>query len=189
MHTANEARKCESAAIRGEICGYSTSDLSVSPARSGFSRPRTLQTQASSTPAPHGSAIPILRKSSGRGTTTPTTCSRRADHSRPELRVGRSPAPRARPPATSLSTSTRRWTRRSLSIPGGSSATSPMMCFSTGNWHFRFVARGNGAVRVTVRVRGLLGVISILDGGTVWMKSPWRPSPRSACPGRTSAAC
>jgi hypothetical protein len=68
--------------------------------------------------------------------------------------------------------------RRSLSIPAGSSATSPMMCFSTGNWHFRFVGRGDGRVRVTVRVRGLLGVISIFDGGTVWMNSSWRPSPR-----------
>ena len=67
---------------------------------------------------------------------------------------------------------------RSLSIPPGSSATSPMMCFSTGNWHFRFVGRGTGSVRVTVRVRGLLGVVSILDGGTVWLNNSWQPSPR-----------
>jgi hypothetical protein len=52
------------------------------------------------------------------------------------------------------------------------------MCFSTGNWHFRFVGRGNGRVRVTVRVRSLLGVISILDGGTVQLNNSWRPSPR-----------
>ena len=68
--------------------------------------------------------------------------------------------------------------KRSMSIPQGSSATSPMMCFSTGNWHFRLVGRGNGRVRVTVRVRGLLGVISILDGGTVQLNGSWRPSPR-----------
>jgi hypothetical protein len=68
--------------------------------------------------------------------------------------------------------------KRSMSIPQGSSATSPMMCFSTGNWHFRFVGRGNGRVRVTVRVRGLFGVISIFDGGTVSLNSSWRPSPR-----------
>ena len=68
--------------------------------------------------------------------------------------------------------------RRSLSMPAGSTATSPWMCFSTGNWHFRFVGRGDGRVRVTVRVRGLLGVISVLDGGTVWMNGTWRPSPR-----------
>ena len=68
--------------------------------------------------------------------------------------------------------------RRSLSIPAGSSATSPEMCFSTGDWHFRFVGRGSGRVRVTVRVRGLLGVISILDGGTVSLNDSWRPSPR-----------
>jgi hypothetical protein len=67
---------------------------------------------------------------------------------------------------------------RSLSIPPGSSATSPWMCFSVGNWHLRFVGRGSGTVRVTVRVRGLLGVISILDGGTVAMNSSWQPSRR-----------
>jgi hypothetical protein len=68
--------------------------------------------------------------------------------------------------------------RQSMSIPQGASATSPMMCFSTGNWHFRFVGRGNGRARVTVRVRGLFGVISILDGGTVSLNNSWRPSPR-----------
>jgi hypothetical protein len=68
--------------------------------------------------------------------------------------------------------------RQSMSIPQGASATSPMMCFSTGNWHFRFVGRGSGRVRVTVRVRGPLGVISILDGGTVSLNNSWRPSPR-----------
>jgi hypothetical protein len=68
--------------------------------------------------------------------------------------------------------------RQSLSMPAGSSATSPWMCFNPGNWHFRFVGRGDGRVRVNVRVRGLLGVISILDGGTVWMNSFWQPSPR-----------
>jgi hypothetical protein len=52
------------------------------------------------------------------------------------------------------------------------------MCFSTGDWHFRFVGRGSGRVRVTVRVRGLLGVISILDAGTVSLNDSWRPSPR-----------
>jgi hypothetical protein len=68
--------------------------------------------------------------------------------------------------------------RQSLSLPSGSSATSPWMCFSVGNWHLRFVGRGGGWVRVTVRVRGLLGVVSILDGGTMWMNSSWSPSPR-----------
>jgi hypothetical protein len=68
--------------------------------------------------------------------------------------------------------------RQSLSLPAGSSATSPWMCFKPGNWHFRFVGRGDGRVQVTVRVRGPLGVISILDGGTVWMNSSWHPSPR-----------
>jgi len=68
--------------------------------------------------------------------------------------------------------------RKSLSIPAGSSATSPWMCFSVGNWHLRFVGRGAGLVHVTVRVRGLLGVVSILDGGVILMNSSWSPSPR-----------
>jgi hypothetical protein len=68
--------------------------------------------------------------------------------------------------------------RQSLSIPAGSSATSPWMCFSVGNWHLRFVGRGVGLVRVTVRVKGLLGVVSMLDGGTMLMSGSWQPSPR-----------
>jgi hypothetical protein len=68
--------------------------------------------------------------------------------------------------------------KRALSIPAGSSATSPPMCFSPGDWHFRFVGGGNGRVHVTVRVQGLLGVLSILDGGTVTTNGTWRPSPR-----------
>jgi hypothetical protein len=68
--------------------------------------------------------------------------------------------------------------KRSLSIPAGSSATSPPMCFSPGDWHFRFVGRGSGRVRVTVRVQGLLGVLGIFDGGTFTMNGTWRPSPR-----------
>jgi hypothetical protein len=67
---------------------------------------------------------------------------------------------------------------KSLSIPAGSSATSPWMCFSVGNWHLRFVGRGVGLVHVTVRVRGLLGVVSILDGGVILMTNSWQPSPR-----------
>jgi hypothetical protein len=67
---------------------------------------------------------------------------------------------------------------KSLSVPAGSSATSPWMCFSVGNWHLRFVGRGTGLVRVTVRVKGLFGVISILDGGAILMNGTWNPSPR-----------
>jgi hypothetical protein len=67
--------------------------------------------------------------------------------------------------------------RYSLSLPGGSSATSPPMCFAVGDWHFRFFAAGSGSVRVKVVVKSLLGVVSTLDGGTVRSGSSWQPSP------------
>ena len=37
---------------------------------------------------------------------------------------------------------------------------------------------GAGLVHVTVRVRGVLGVVSVLDGGLILMNSSWSPSPR-----------
>lgn len=67
---------------------------------------------------------------------------------------------------------------RSLSMPSGSSATSPTMCFAAGDWHLRFVGKGSGRVRVTIQVNSLLGVLSILDGGTVSANGSWTPSPR-----------
>jgi hypothetical protein len=67
--------------------------------------------------------------------------------------------------------------KRSLSLPAGARATSPAMCFATGDWHFRFFVQGSGSVRVTVVVKSLLGVLSTLDGGTVSAGSKWRPSP------------
>lgn len=67
--------------------------------------------------------------------------------------------------------------RYSLYLPGGSSATSPPMCFAAGDWHFRFFSAGSGSVRVKVVVKSLLGVVSTLDGGTVRSGSSWQPSP------------
>jgi hypothetical protein len=67
--------------------------------------------------------------------------------------------------------------RYSLYLPSGSSATSPPMCFAPGDWHFRLFATDSGSVRVKVVVRSLLGVVSLLDGGTVKAGSTWRPSP------------
>lgn len=66
--------------------------------------------------------------------------------------------------------------RSSLAMPEGSSAASPTMCFAAGDWHLRFVGRGDGRVRVTVKVNSLLGVVSVLDGGTVSLNGSWRPS-------------
>jgi hypothetical protein len=72
--------------------------------------------------------------------------------------------------------------RYSLYMPAGSSVTTPTMCFALGDWHLRFfvkkAAAGSGSIRVTVQVKTLLGVLSVLDGGTVSSSGYWTPSPR-----------
>ena len=71
---------------------------------------------------------------------------------------------------------------RSLYLAPGSSATSPTGCFAFGDWHSRFFVRGaglrSGRLHVDVVVRSLLGVLTVLDGGSVAPSSEWRPSPR-----------
>jgi hypothetical protein len=67
---------------------------------------------------------------------------------------------------------------KSLSMPSGSTATSQTMCFAAGDWHLRFVSKGSGRVHVTVQVNSLLGLVSVLDGGTVSANGTWAPSPR-----------
>ena len=71
---------------------------------------------------------------------------------------------------------------RSLYLPPGSSAVSPTGCFAFGDWHSRFFVRGaglrTGRLQVDVVVRSLLGVLTVLDGGSVAPSSEWRPSPR-----------
>ena len=52
------------------------------------------------------------------------------------------------------------------------------MCFAAGDWHLRFVGTGSGQLRVTVTVNSLLGLVSILDGGTVSGNGTWQPSPK-----------
>jgi hypothetical protein len=69
----------------------------------------------------------------------------------------------------------------SLYLPSGASATTPAMCFDFADWHLRFFARDNysgGKVRVTVHIKSLVGVLSVLDAGTFDPSSGWRPSPR-----------
>jgi len=69
----------------------------------------------------------------------------------------------------------------SLSMPAGSSATTPTMCFAAGDWHMRFLSRSStssSSVRVAVTVNSLLGLVSILDGGTVSSNGTWKPSPK-----------
>jgi hypothetical protein len=71
---------------------------------------------------------------------------------------------------------------RSLYIPSGSYATTPPMCFAFGDWHLRFFASSSASsfssLRVHVVVKSVLGVLSILDGGTISRNSTWQPSPR-----------
>jgi hypothetical protein len=70
---------------------------------------------------------------------------------------------------------------RSLSIPSGSSATTPQFCVNLTRPTFRFFAANGGSsssrLRVKVVFRGLTGVLGILDGGTVSAGSAWQPSP------------
>jgi hypothetical protein len=73
---------------------------------------------------------------------------------------------------------------RSLLLPAGAVATSPTMCFAFGDWHARFFLRkagaGSGKVEVDILVRNLLGILSVLDGGTVTADGTWDPSPRTS---------
>jgi hypothetical protein len=69
----------------------------------------------------------------------------------------------------------------SLLLPDNSSAYSGTVCFATGDWHMRLMAKrvsGSGGLHVQVIVPSLLGVLSILDGGTINGNGSWAPSPR-----------
>ena len=63
----------------------------------------------------------------------------------------------------------------SLYMPAGSSVTTPPMCFAAGDWKVRVFATG-GTVRVKIVVKSLLGILSVLDGGTVSSGGTWQPS-------------
>ena len=70
----------------------------------------------------------------------------------------------------------------SLLLPSGSSAYSSTVCFAFGDWHLRFFAKNvgssSGDLRVQVIVPSLLGILTVLDGGTVSGNGTWTPSPR-----------
>jgi hypothetical protein len=72
--------------------------------------------------------------------------------------------------------------KRSLYLDSGSTAISPTGCFEFGDWHARFFVRGTGSksarLEVDVVVKSLLGVLTVLDGGSVAPSKEWRPSPR-----------
>jgi hypothetical protein len=71
---------------------------------------------------------------------------------------------------------------RSLYVPSGGSALSPTVCFGLGDWHARFFVRNvgsaRGSLKVDITVKSLLGLVSLLDGGTVSASGEWSPSPR-----------
>ena len=69
----------------------------------------------------------------------------------------------------------------SLYLPARSSAYSSTVCFAFADWHLRFMAKrlsGSGGLHVQVIVPSLLGLLTVLDGGTVYGTSSWAPSPR-----------
>jgi hypothetical protein len=71
----------------------------------------------------------------------------------------------------------------SLLLPAGSSAYSGTVCFATGDWHLRFMTKrlsSSGSLHVQVIVPSLLGILTILDGGTVSGSGTWAPTPRLA---------
>jgi hypothetical protein len=71
--------------------------------------------------------------------------------------------------------------RYSLSLPAGSSATTPTMCIGLLSTKMRFVAAGDRYAKVKVQIiyRGLLSsVLGILDGGTIDTSGAWEPSPQ-----------
>ena len=70
---------------------------------------------------------------------------------------------------------------RSLAIPTGGAATTPPFCVNLTRPTFRFFASNAGSstsrLRVKVVFRSVLGILGILDGGTVAAGSAWQPSP------------
>jgi hypothetical protein len=79
---------------------------------------------------------------------------------------------------------------RALSIPtGGTASTS--VCFGITYPAVRFFAAGYGGdatIHVRVVSRSLLGVLSVLDGGTFAAGSMWRPSPKLSTLGSALAS-
>ena len=69
----------------------------------------------------------------------------------------------------------------SLSIPAASVAVTPPFCVNLTRPTFRFFVANSGSsssrLRVKVVFRSLLGILGILDGGTISSGSSWQPSP------------
>ena len=73
-----------------------------------------------------------------------------------------------------------RYDSHSLSLPEGSTVTTPAMCMGTFSTWVRFFAKssGSGSLRVQVQYRSLLGaVVGLLDVRTLDASSSWQPVP------------
>jgi hypothetical protein len=71
----------------------------------------------------------------------------------------------------------------SLLIPSGASATSPSLCFGLLYPGVRFFAMsrsGTATIHVRVIASGLLGALSVLDGGSATVGPNWSPTPTFA---------
>jgi len=72
--------------------------------------------------------------------------------------------------------------RYSLSLPSGSSATTPRMCMGTTATFLRFFMKRDtaaGSLRVQVVLRNLLGsVVGVLDWTSVSGSTSWQPGPQ-----------
>jgi len=72
--------------------------------------------------------------------------------------------------------------RYSLSIPNGATVISPPLCSGVTYKGLRFFAMspsGSATIHVRVIARGLLSILSVLDGGTFQVGSTWQPTPVS----------
>ena len=66
--------------------------------------------------------------------------------------------------------------RSSLLVPSGGTATSPALCFGLLYPGIRMMVSGSGTLQVRVIAHGLLGALSVLDGGTVSVSGGWAPT-------------
>jgi hypothetical protein len=69
--------------------------------------------------------------------------------------------------------------KSSLAIPAGATVTSPALCYGATYPRVRFFATSSGPVTIRVRVvtRSVLGLLRILDAGSVTFGGGWAPAP------------
>jgi hypothetical protein len=71
--------------------------------------------------------------------------------------------------------------RYALSVPAGATVTTPALCYGVLYPTSRLFARSttgeSGTIRVRVQVRSLLGLLTVLDLGTLNVGPEWSPTP------------